>query len=153
MKALTGFRGLIFNAVLFGLVFLLSSFLEKMNVTKDNFILPLYISVLGVVLLPIEYRANIYLLATEFQILTARQRLLWKKFIKTWYFGILLLMVIIWRTYFKMELILMPVWYASYDFIGLNYHKMTWKGKLPVYLSGITIFYYECLLIGHTLIP
>lgn len=153
MKALTGFRGLIFNAVLFGLVFLLSSFLEKMNVTKDNFILPLYISVLGVVLLPIEYRANIYILATEFQILTARQRLLWKKFIKTWYFGILLLMVIIWRTYFKMELILMPVWYASYDFIGLNYHKMTWKGKLPVYLSGITIFYYECLLIGHTLIP
>jgi hypothetical protein len=153
MKLIYGFKGFAFNLLLIGLFFLISAYLEEVNTVKDDFKMPLNVILFFVPFLLLEYKANENILSHEFQKMTESQSKVWSRFIKTWFFGILLLMLLIWRTYFKMELVLLPLLYKLYSIFGYNYKTLVWSEKIPVYLTGATIVFGECILIKNTLLP
>ncbi|MBK9257886.1 MAG: hypothetical protein IPM42_20720 [Saprospiraceae bacterium] len=153
MDRLIGYKGLLFNILLFGAVSLLGILLDKVNRSAVDYDMPMYIIIIFTALIPFENSANQYLITHEFQKMNEVQIRVWQKFSKTYFFGLLLLMLVIWRTYFKMELLIMPIFYEVYNWLGLNYKILTWKGKIPVYLAGSLIVYGELILLGHTLIP
>jgi hypothetical protein len=136
-----------------GLVYLLSTLLTNINLLKNEYHMPWYIILFFTVLLPMEYKANIYILSIEFKKMKPSQMEVWQKFAKTWFFGILLLMLVIWRTYFKMEFLIMPICYKIYDFLGFDYQLLTWIRKIPVFLMGGIVVCGECILVARTLIP
>lgn len=150
---LRGYRGLVFNVLLLGVGYLFSRWLVEVNTAEADFKMPLFMTLILCCLIPVEQKANVYILRCELQQMGEDQKEVWKKFTKTWFFGILLLMVFIWRTYFKMEFLFMPLFYAIYEWLGFPYKNLDWKGKIPVYAMGSIILYGEAKLVGHTLIP
>jgi hypothetical protein len=153
MNLIYGFKGFTFNLLLVGLFFLISTYLEAVNIVKDDFKMPLYVILFFVPFLLLEYKANECILSHEFQKMSEPQTKVWSRFIKTWFFGIFLLMLLIWRTYFKMELLLLPLWYKIYSIFGYSYNTLVWSEKIPVYMTGALIVYGECILIKNTLLP
>jgi hypothetical protein len=150
---LRGYRGLVFNILLLGISYLFSNWLIEINMAEADFKMPMYMTLILCGLIPVEHQANLYLLSCELQQMGEDQKVVWNTFTKTWFFGILLLMVLIWRTYFKMEFLIMPLFYEIYEWLGYPYKNLDWKGKIPVYATGSIILYAEAKLIGHTLIP
>jgi hypothetical protein len=153
MKYLSGYKGVIFNLVLLLMVLLLGSWLAKVNKSNMDYDMPLYIICFFTALLPFEYRANQYILASEFQKIRLNQKATWDWFTKFKVFGILLLLAVQWRTYFKMVFLILPLFIALYAWIGFDYHSLHWIWKSPVYMVGLGIFWGELVMIRHTLFP
>lgn len=153
MKKILGFKGLIFNIILFLAVYFLGILLGKENQAHNDFKMPLYIIIIFTALLPFEFKANQYILSIEYYKMTETQVKVWEKSSKNNFLGLLILMALIWRTYFKMQFLIMPICYYVYNYLGYEYKLLTWIGKIPVYVLFATIFAGECVLIANTLIP
>lgn len=153
MKYLSGYKGIIFNFILFLLVLILGTWLSKANKSNDDYDMPLYIICFFTALLPFEYRANQYILANEFQMMSLSQKATWDWFTKLRVFGILLLLAVQWRTYFKMYFLISPLFTALYAWVGFDIHSILWIWKLPFYLIGLGIFWGELVMVRHILYP
>jgi hypothetical protein len=148
-----GLRGFLFNTLLSGLMLLLSQYLTSVNIDNNNYTLPLHVVLLFAILLPFEHKANLYIISIEFAKMTVTQQHVWKKFSGSWLFGIIILMALIWRTYFKIHFLLLPIWKEGIKVFELEVSLGIWVIKIPLYIMAAFIIYSEGMLIGHTLNP
>lgn len=153
MKNMRGLRGFLFNTLLSGLMLLLSQYLASVNIDKNNYTLPIHVVILFAILLPLEHKANLYILSIEFAKMTVTQQNVWKKFSASWLFGIIILMALIWRTYFKIQFLLLPIWKEGIEVFELEVNLAIWILKIPLYIMAAFIIYGEGTLVGHTLNP
>ena len=150
---IAGYKGLFFNITLCFLAYLLENLLFMFNRSANDYDMPWFVICFFTALLPFENNANKWILASEINKMRESHIVVWNKFSQTCFFGILLLMIVVWRTYFKMVFLCLPLFSVLYDILGFDYDSIHFLGKLPIYIVGLMILFGELILIRYTLEP
>lgn len=148
-----GYKGTLSNLVLVGLTFVMGSYFLRPYMRGHDLVLPLQYLLLFSVLILLEGRSYANILSVEFGHITQEQARVWSWMRRTWFFGIMLLMALIWRTYFRITLLFFPLLGMVYARLGLVYSTVTWPLKLPYWLTFAWVVYREGLLVFRTLEP
>jgi len=148
-----GYSGSLINMVLVGLTLLVGYMLSPESVYKMELHLPLNYIIFFSVLILFERQANLNILSVEFQKINPGQKAIWEWFQQSWYFGILMLMAVIWRTYFRIVLIIFPLLGQLYQIFNLSYQSVSWPLKLPYWIIFGWIGFREFRLIADILAP
>jgi hypothetical protein len=148
-----GYKGALSNLALMLIAYYLGSFLLSINVSKTELNLPLPYLIIFTILLFFERKADMNVLSVEFSQVNESQRSRWQWFMKSWYFGILLLMAFIWRTFFRVVLLLFPLLTYVYRLYGFTYATVDWPLKIPYWLILIWVAYRELRLIANIIEP
>lgn len=136
---LLGYKGLITNVILIGLGYFLAPWFLGFQSTA-RLTLPVPILALLALLLVAERKTNLNVLAVEFSALQDVHHQRWKRFMsRDWYFGLLLLMSVIWRSYFRLILIVFPLLNWVYDSMDIRYDALPWYGRMPYWLCGLLV--------------
>lgn len=150
---IAGYKGAISNFALTLISYYLSTFLLSINTSKTELQLPIPYLVLFAILLVFERRADMHVLSVEFNQISASQLSRWQWFMKSWYFGILLLMAFIWRTFFRVVLVFFPLLTYVYGLYGFRYATVDWPLKIPYWLILIWVAYRELRLTANVIEP
>ncbi|HMU05922.1 MAG TPA: hypothetical protein PJ990_19950 [Saprospiraceae bacterium] len=151
--SISGYKGAVSNAVLTLISYHLGSFLLSINTSKTELNLPLPYLIIFTILLIFERKADLNVLSVEFSQINVSQNTRWLWFMKSWYFGILLLMSFIWRTFFRVVLLLFPLLTFVYKHYGYEYTTAPWILKIPYWLVLIWVAYRELRLIANVIEP
>lgn len=129
--SLKGYKGTFINIVLVALTLYVDSKISPVSRSQADLNLPLNYLILCGVLILFERNAILNILSVEFQQISTRQLTVWQWFQKSWYFGILVLMAVIWRTYFRIVLIIFPLLGHVYEIFDISYQTVFWPLKIP----------------------
>ena len=150
---LLGYKGLITNVILIGLGYFLAPWFLGFQSAPQELTLPVPILALLALLLVAERKTNLNVLAVEFSALQDVHHQRWKRFMRSWYFGLLLLMAVIWRSYFRLILIVFPLLNWVYDSMDIRYDALPWYGRMPYWLCGLLVAAGQLWLIADVLEP
>lgn len=115
--------------------------------------IPLFVRGLLFVLLFFEVKASRYLIYQGFNRLNPQQIQLWENFKQSCLFGIMLLFNIVWRSYTKMIIVVLPFLNEAGEFLTQNSVVISWPFKILVYTTGAVIVFGELLIIRYSLMP
>lgn len=147
------YKGLISNLFLVFLALGLGKVLAESNAEKNDAHLPIYLMFLFAFLLLFEKKANQNILSIEFSAMDESQSATWQWFSSKGFFGLIIILSLIWRSYGKLVFLLFPLIDAilyscrDYDFLP------TWFNKLLYALVFIWAVYQELVLVAQTLEP
>lgn len=150
---MAGYKGAISNLFLMILTFYVGTELRAVNLSKVDLILPAPYLMLFCGLMVFERKAILNVLSVEFQQITPRQAQHWQWFQKSWYFWILMLMSVIWRSYFRIVILIFPLLGYIYGQFQLTYNTVYWPLKIPYWLAFAWIAYRELRLVADILEP
>lgn len=129
-----GYKGTFLNLILTALIFMVDSKVRQESPSMVNLHLPIHYLIVYSILILFERRANLNILSIEFKQISHQQNKVWERFRKSWYFGIQILMSIVWRTYFRTVLILFPLLGYIYKNFDITYQTAIWPLKLPYWV-------------------
>lgn len=150
---LLGYKGLVTNVLLIGLGYFLAPWFLGFRSAPQQMTLPVPILTLLTILLVAERKTNLNVLVVEFSTLQDAHHQRWKRFKRTWYFGLLLLMAVIWRSYFRLILIVFPLLNWVYGSMDIQYNVLPWYGRIPYWLCGMLVAAGQLWLIADVLEP
>ncbi|MBK7808162.1 MAG: hypothetical protein IPJ51_17990 [Saprospiraceae bacterium] len=151
--SLKGYKGTFINIVLMALTLYVDSRISPVSRSQADLNLPLnYLMLCGVLIL-FERNAILNILSVEFQQISIRQETVWQWFQKSWYFGILILMAVIWRTYFRIVLIIFPLLGHVYEIFDISYQTVFWPLKIPYWFIFGWIVIRELRLVADIIEP
>ncbi|NUO01960.1 MAG: hypothetical protein HUU01_15255 [Saprospiraceae bacterium] len=127
--------------------------LSAVNLSKKDLVLPAPYLAIFFSLLIFERKAILNVLSTEFKQITPRQTQHWIWFQKSWYFWILVLMAVIWRSYFRIVILVFPLLGYIYRHFQLSYEGVYWPLKLPYWIAFGWIAYRELRLVADIIEP
>ena len=128
-----GYKGTFLNLILTALIFMVDSKVRQESFYGEfAFTYTLFDSLQHSY--SIRKRANLNILSIEFKQISHQQNKVWERFRKSWYFGIQILMSIVWRTYFRTVLILFPLLGYIYKNFDITYQTAIWPLKLPYWV-------------------
>lgn len=141
------------NVILIGLGYFLAPWFLGFRTSPQEMTLPVPVLAVLAVLLVVERKTNLNVLVVEFSTLQDAHHQRWKRFKRTWYFGLLLLMSVIWRSYFRLILIVFPLLNWVYDSMNIQYNVLPWYGRMPYWLCGLLVVAGQLWLIADVLEP
>ena len=141
------------NVILIGLGYFLAPWFLGFRTSPQEMTLPVPVLAVLAVLLVVERKTNLNVLVVEFSTLQDVHHQRWKRFKRTWYFGLLLLMSVIWRSYFRLILIVFPLLNWVYDSMNIQYNVLPWYGRMPYWLCGLLVVAGQLWLIADVLEP
>lgn len=150
---MAGYKGAASNVFLMVLTFYVGAELKAANLSKVDLILPAPYLMVFCSLIIFERKAIRNVLSVEFQQITPRQTQHWKWFQKSWYFWILILMSVIWRSYFRVVILIFPLLGYIYEQFQLSYQTAYWPFKIPYWIVFGWIAYRELRLVGDIIEP
>lgn len=150
---MNGYKGTFVNVVLMGLALYVGSLVNPASHLQKDLNLPLNYLMISSVLILFERNAILNILSVEFQQISLRQRSVWQWFQKSWYFGILILMAVIWRTYFRIVLIIFPLLGHVYEIFDTSYQTASWPLKIPYWFIFGWIVIRELRLVADIIEP
>lgn len=150
---LLGYKGMVTNVILIGLGYFLAPWFLGFRTSPQEMTLPVPVLAVLAVLLVVERKTNLNVLVVEFSTLQDAHHQRWKRFKRTWYFGLLLLMSVIWRSYFRLILIVFPLLNWVYDSMNIQYNVLPWYGRMPYWLCGLLVVAGQLWLIADVLEP
>lgn len=150
---ITGYKGVASNFLLMALTYWIGTELRTVNLSKVDLVLPAPYLMVFCGLLVFERKAILNVLSVEFQQITHQQTRHWQWFQKSWYFFILILMSVIWRSYFRLVILIFPLLGYFYGLFQLSYDTLCWPLKLPYWIAFGAIAYREIRLVGDIIEP
>jgi len=150
---MAGYKGAVSNVFLMVLTFYVGTELRAVNLSKVDLILPAPYLMVFCVLMIFERKAILNVLSVEFQQITPRQAQHWQWFQKSWYFWILVLMSVIWRSYFRIIILIFPLLGYIYGQFQWSYQTAYWPLKVPYWIAFGWIAYREIRLVGDIIEP
>jgi len=151
--SLKGYKGTFINVILMGLTLYVDSMVSPVSRSQADLNLPLNYLMFCCVLILFERNAILNILSVEFQQISPKQRTVWQWFQKSWYFGILILMAVIWRTYFRIVLIIFPLLGHVYEIFDISYQTVFWPLKIPYWFIFGWIVIRELRLVADIIEP
>ncbi len=143
--------GFFYNIILLLLSLTVGRFFQSFQLSNGYFDFPLWVLLLLFLFFLLEPFAVKYILSQSINVGNNRENGVWITFQKGKFFGFLLLMALIWRTYFRLVVILFPLLRA----IGWDVDYAEWPRywKFLWWFSGVWVLYLELRLLLYLYEP
>lgn len=143
--------GIFYNIVLLLLSLTLGRVFQNFQLPNGYFDFPLWVLLWLFLLFLLEPLGVRYILNQSMNVVNNRENGVWLRFQKSKFFGFLLLMALIWRTYFRLVVLLFPLLQA----IGWDMDYADWPRywKFLWWFLGIWVLYREMRLLLYLYEP
>lgn len=153
MNRFREYKGIISNIVLVITTTILVPYFSNESLAKDELKLTDGILLIAVILLLFERKINQNILVSEINSMNEKQMKLWSSISKSWYFGLIILFTVTWRSYFKIIIIAIPFVNWMYGLKSYPHLSHSFYLKTPYWFAGTIVLVNECLLIYDILLP